>query len=78
MRALLYTLGCHGHSVATIAIYSLPDPVMRRIDLEYCQIDSNNGTHWHAKHEVGQLQLQLEDRQDGTSRILFEDNIQAQ
>ena len=56
-----YTLGPHGHSVAAMAIYSLPDPVMRRIDLEYRQID-NNGTHWHAKREPGQPQLQLEDR----------------
>lgn len=77
MRALLYTLGCHGHSVATIAIYSLPDPVMRRIDLEYCQIDSNNGTHWHAKRQPGQPQLQLEDCRDDTSCISFGDNIQA-
>jgi hypothetical protein len=64
------------HSVAAMAIDSFPDPVMRRIDLEYCQID-DNGTHWHAKREVGQPQLQLEDRRDGISRILFRDNIQS-
>jgi hypothetical protein len=55
----------------------MPDPVMRRIDLEYCRID-NNRTHWHAKREVGQPQLQLENHRDGTSHILFGDNIQAQ
>jgi len=47
-----YTLGPHDHSVAAMAIYLLPDPVMRRIDLEYCQVD-NNRTHWHAKREIG-------------------------
>jgi hypothetical protein len=62
--------GTTGPAVAIMAIYSLPDPVMRRIDLEHCQID-NNGTYWHAKREVGQPQLQLEDCQDDTSCILF-------